>query len=735
MANNGPKVHETLAGQITQVLYQDPDKGFAVVQILHQGRFETAAGELSPVHEGEEVRLHGHWHQHPKFGRQFKVSWSEHESPTTQEGLRRYLGSGAFEGVGPDVADRLVAHFGEETLAALEAGTEKLQEVRGIGPVRAEALAEAFQEGWQRHRVLAELRGLGLNGGQARELYQRHQAGAVARIRRDPYALIAELRGFGFQSAENLARNLGLPEDSPARARGLIRHLLRQAAGEGHACLPETELHPKLEQLGLSEQSRDQAFQDLLEDGRLAVEKVSAPVDPAPDLEPAEALGWWYLSGLWQDEQGVAHHVRRLLNQPPSAPGDPQAVIAAMARSGFRPDESQRQALEMALLRSFSVMTGGPGTGKTTTLRLLLDILEAQGVGPISLASPTGRAAKRLQEATGRKASTIHRLLGFEPHNMAFRHHEDLPLEAEFLIVDEVSMLDLPLAHALLQAVPDTCRVLFVGDADQLPSVGPGTVLRDLVTSEVVPTTRLRFLHRQGRGSAIAAAAHEVLGGRIPASSPQGGSGSGDFFVVYPRDPHHAVTLIERLIQERMPERYGLDPGKDVLVLAPMYRGPLGVDALNQRLSQVLNPDGKAEDWCQPYRQGDRVMVIRNDYEREVFNGDVGQVSAISPTTLTVELDSGLQEYDREQLQDLVPAYCVTVHRAQGSEAKAVIVVLDRSHFLLLRRSLFYTAMTRGKSLVVVVAAPAALRRAVANNTESRRFGLLGRRLTSFEQN
>jgi exodeoxyribonuclease V alpha subunit len=751
--DGGGHEHQTLSGQVISIVFRAEDSGFAVAVLeVTDGDPPTdgadspftadspsttepdasptaslpdttaVAGDLGEINEGDYLKLHGYWKKHPRFGRQFQASWSEQTTPNTVDGLRKYLASDSFPGIGPDMARRLVEHFGDDALDAMDAGAAKLQEVEGIGPVRAATLAEAFAVGRARHRVMAELRGLGLNGGQANKLYERWQAAAIERVRADPYALIGELRGIGFETAERMAKQLDIPKDSVVRGKGVVQHLLKQGMRDGHTCLPEATIDQQLGSLGLSEENATAALVELIQNRKLIC---AGEVNPT-EQDGASAQRWYVHPQADHAEAQIATTVRRLTSGTVEAAANPDLVMNAIRRAEHQPDASQLQAVEMALREGFSVMTGGPGTGKTTTLRLILDILEAAGIGPIKLASPTGRAAKRLHEATGRQASTVHRLLGWDPIQAAWKHDDENPIDAEYLIVDEVSMLDVFVASALMRAIPENCRLLLVGDADQLPSVSAGAVLRDLLRCRTVAQTRLQLVHRQGRGSGIVDAAHSILHGQAPTTST---SPAGDFFATFPDNADTAADLVERIVCERIPEKYGLNPRTDILVLSPMYRGPLGVDALNERLARRLNPDGEGAEWSRGLRIGDRAMIVRNDYEREVFNGDTGVVTHISNDELFLEVDGTVHSYGREEMTDLIPAYCVTVHRSQGSEAQAVVIALAGSHYMMLRRNLLYTAVTRGKKLVTVVTEPHAFRRAVANAEESQRWTRLQQRI------
>ncbi|MDP6962990.1 MAG: ATP-dependent RecD-like DNA helicase [Planctomycetota bacterium] len=712
--------HESLEGEVLSVIFQSEDSGFAVISLKSDNDVVTVAGEFAPVNGGEYLKLHGKWGDHPKYGKQFKASWSEKTSPTTLDGLKKYLSSGAFEGVGPDMASRIVNHFGDSTLKALEGGSKTLQAVDGIGPKRAATLADLFKEGRDRHRVMAEMRGFGLSASQSTALYEMFGADAINKIQSDPYGLVWWVRGIGFTTADRIAIQIGIEEDSAVRAAGICSHLLHEAKSEGHCCLPQNIVIDSLERSGLSEASIVGGVKSAIENHRVILEAASGD-----DGEP-----YFYLPDLLDCEISIAGDIKRLQSCENKLRVSASDIESAIRQTEFPPDDSQRRALEMALTERFSVITGGPGTGKTTTMRLLLEVLHTAGVQNILLASPTGRAAKRLAEATGHEASTIHRLLKFDPISGQFAMNRDDPLDADYVIIDEVSMMDLKLCASLLRAMPDSAQVLLVGDADQLPSVGAGAILRDFVAANCVATSRLERIHRQGQGSGIVEAAHAVLNGEIP-STVTSENGIGDFFVSFQEDNAVATDVLQRVVTERIPDKYGIDTDNDLLVLSPMYRGGFGVNELNDRLSHALNPKGNGPTWARGLRVGDKVMVTRNDYEREIFNGDTGTVINISDSELTLEIGDYHHYYSADDLSDLIPAYCVTVHRAQGSEAKAVVIALSNSHFPMLRRNLLYTAITRGKDLVVLITSKYALRQAIANNEESKRHCRLLHKLES----
>ncbi|MFV2071508.1 MAG: ATP-dependent RecD-like DNA helicase, partial [Thermoanaerobaculales bacterium] len=680
----------------------------------------TATGPLLGVREGDELRLTGHWIDHAKFGEQFETASYVQVAPSTLEGLRRFLGSGRIRGLGPKMAARVVDAFGLETLEILDTDPGRLRQVRGIGPTTIERIRSS----WEQHRgiqqIMIFLTGHGIPPGVAVKAYRRYGASAVDVVRSNPYRLAEEVFGVGFLTADRIARKLGIPEDAPERLEAGVLFALQQAAVQGHVFLPKDELlttaadllETRAEPLAPAVQGLEAREQIVIRSRKTEPEAVYIP-----RLERAEAT--------------VANDLLALLQTPADvvAIKVDQAVDWYQQRAGIRLARRQREALASALTEKAVVITGGPGTGKTTLIRGIVQIL-GKKKAKVLLAAPTGRAAKRLSETTGLGAKTIHRLLEFNPKLRVFSRNRHNPLEAACLVLDEISMLDVELAAALLEAVPPGCRLVLVGDADQLPSVGPGNVLRDLIASRTLPVIRLDQIFRQAERSRIVHNAHRVNSGRMPELDAN--SEESDFFFISRDDAGAAADLAVELAARRIPERFKLDPVRDIQVLSPMHRGELGVTRLNERLQTLLTPPGAelVVGW-RHFRVGDKVMQVRNNYELDIFNGDLGQVAAFEQEEreLTVIFDDRPVVIPAENLEDLVPAYACTIHKSQGSEYPAVIIVLHHQHHVMLQRNLLYTAITRGRRLVVIVGSRRALGRAVNNATVRKRHTMLAERL------
>jgi exodeoxyribonuclease V alpha subunit len=618
-----------------------------------------------------------------------------------------------------------VLAFGTDALRVIEEEPDRLHQVRGLGARKVQDLGQAIAAQKDVQNVLVFLRSHGLGPGLAARIVRRYGKKASALLQANPYRLADEVIGIGFRTADRLAGQMGIAPEAPERLDAALEHVLQQAAKEGHCYLPEGDLVQRTAELLVCSEAALQArLPELAAAGRFVRQLPPGPMllhdDPQPIVYP---------STLAAAEDGVARALDALLTTPRARlPIQPTPAIAWFEQvSGMALPDGQRDALRRALTEPVSVVTGGPGVGKTTIVRALAQILKQKGLG-LLLAAPTGRAAKRLEESTGHAASTLHRLLEFTPLNGRFAHGTDAPLSGDVLVVDETSMLDVQLAYALLRAVPSHMSLVLVGDRNQLPSVGPGNVLADVLASGRIATTALVQIFRQQQGSDIVRVAHGILQGEVPHS---GGDGS-DFYFVESRDAAHARLLIRELVTQRIPKRFGLHPLDDVQVLCPMYRGEAGADALNRDLQDVLNPGQiEIERGGKHYRIGDKVMQIRNDYDREVYNGDVGRITYIDTgaAKVHVRFPEGEQAYRFEDLGDLVPAYAISVHRSQGSEYPAVVMPVVTDHFLMLRRSLLYTGITRGKRLVVLVGSKKALEMAVRNDDDGHRHSGLCERL------
>ncbi|MSR82128.1 MAG: ATP-dependent RecD-like DNA helicase [Candidatus Latescibacteria bacterium] len=704
---------EVLEGTIERITFQAEDTGYTVARLqVGEEELATVVGVMAGVQVGEGVRLEGEWSAHPQYGKQFKFSRYTTLYPATVEGIRRYLGSGLIKGVGPVTAQRIVDHFGMQTLEIIERQPERLLEVPGTGPKRVEIIVRGWQAQRQIKDVMLFLQSHGVGTAYAVKIYKTYGDQAISLVRANPYCLERDIWGIGFLSADRIARNLGMQPEAPERLKAGLRYVLNQASEEGHVFLPMEELL--------------QAAQQELEIGpELLGQGLAGLAAEQGAVLDGERV---YLPLLHQAEVGIAVSLQRLLRAPlRQSEGQTEAVIAALeAKLGIQYEAQQREGLRVAAQSKVMVLTGGPGTGKTTITRGIIALLEQQGQ-QVLLCSPTGRAAKKLAEATGRPARTIHRLLGFKPPK-GFEHHQDNPLTAQALIADEVSMIDVPLMHSLLKALPASARLVLVGDVDQLPSVGPGKVLRELIASGVLPLVRLTHIFRQAQQSQIVTNAHLINQGEFPQLNNREAR---DFFFIEEEEPEKVAALIQELCAERLPRRYNLDPIEDIQVLTPMYRGETGASNLNQVLQQRLNATGVG--WKRgsiEYRVGDKVMQVRNNYEKGVFNGDVGRIRAIDVENqaVRVQFEEGV-EYDFSELDELVLAYAISVHKSQGSEYRAVVLPLTTQHYLMLQRNLLYTAITRARELVVVVGTKRALGIALRNARTTERHTALAARL------
>ncbi len=727
---------DTLIGAVERITYYNPETNYCVLRLRPQqlllGRdpLITVVGTMPELQPGESVRLEGEWINHPQYGRQFCAETVTQIRPAGVEAIRRYLGSGLIKGIGPITAQKIVDKFGEETLDILDRAPERLLEVDGVGKHRARLIAEAWIEQQQIKQVMLFLQGHGISTSLAVKIYKHYGEQAIPIVSRDPYRLAADIFGIGFKTADKIAQDLGLPPDAPGRMAAGIAYVLGQATDEGHVFLPRDALVEEATALlGVEAERVEEALRLMVARGEVMLEPV-----PVPDaLELVEAV---YLPAMYHSERGVAIRLRQMFQTARSRLADlaNTAWSALLDRAAHGPGPltaQQRDAVRAALTHKVSVLTGGPGTGKTTTLRALITVL-GQTRHSFLLASPTGRAAKRLSEATGQPARTIHRMLGFSPAEHRFLHNEDNPLNADAIVVDEASMIDLVLFYHLLKAIPPDAHLVLVGDSDQLPSVGPGNVLHDVIAARMGPVTQLEVIFRQAETSQIITNAHRINRGELPDTSNQ----SNDFFLFSEEDPQKAADLLVDIVRKRIPARFGLDPLQDVQVLAPMYRGPVGVSALNEALQEVLNPnpDGrKAERRLagRLFRVGDKVIQMRNNYEKDVFNGDIGFVYGFDLTNqiMTVRMDERLVRYDFAEADELTHAYCISVHRAQGSEYPCVVMPIVTQHYLMLQRNLLYTAVTRARQLVVLVGTRKAIAIAVRNDQVARRWSALAWRL------
>lgn len=723
---------ETLDGVVERITFRNTESLYTVARfrcdraVPGRGSSFTVVGPFSSISPGERFRLTGEWVVHPEYGAQFRIEQAEPVLPVTERGLIRYLGSGMIHGIGPATAARLVEHFGLAATTVIQTQPERLTEVEGIGPVKAARIVE----GWRRQQGVREvmlfLQSHGASPAYAMRIFRRYGQDTVRVIRENPYRLADEVFGIGFKTADAIARQLGIAADSAYRLQAGLRYQLQQAAGEGHVYLPRAELIKDASALlGMEAARVGAAVDQQLLQGTLVQEQ-------GLEDEPV------YLPPVHASEEFVASRLAALTL---GSRGDQQVVGVSDHGELAGLSEGQRQAVMRALEAGVFVLTGGPGTGKTTTLNCLIKRFEARGLRVV-LCAPTGRAAKRMSEATGREAKTVHRLLeyGYEGGALSFRRNERNPLDAAVVIVDESSMLDIHLTDQLLRALRPGTKLILVGDADQLPAVGPGSILRDVVTSGTVDVVTLTEIFRQARESTIVLNAHRVNRGEFPSLSP----GSRDFLYVPCESADETLRTIVDLCSNRLPGRAQYDPIRDIQVLSPMRRSSAGVDNLNRELQAALNPPQPGRPELEyagsTFRLRDKVMQIRNNYDREVFNGDVGQITRVDPEEGQVEVAFPDQPadrrvvYERDELDELVLAYGVSVHKSQGSEYPVVVLPVITAHYVMLQRNLLYTALTRARRLCVLVGSKKALAIAVRNNQLRTRYTGLARKLRAAVQ-
>jgi len=729
---------EVLRGLVDRVVFHNEDNGYCILKIVPEGRHDVVSliGKAPRVVAGEEFEAKGTWEPNRDFGPQFKADTLKLRRPDSLAGIERYLGSGLIEGIGPKYAKRMVEKFGPKIFEIIENESKKLEDVEGVGAKRRTEIRESWMKQKSIHGIMLFLHQHGISSSRALRIYKTYGEEAQAVLKENPYRLAQDIRGIGFKTADDIAYQLGVAEDAPERIKAGILHVLETAAGNGHCCFPESEAVKKAtELLGVETLIAPQIEALIAAD---QIERVSDAGTPARNEDAAIGTAgksahttFLYLPHLRAAEQSIAASVKKLSASPAAYPpmDEDSALAWVMKKTGKELAESQQRAVREALHQRLLIITGGPGVGKTTILRSILLILQSKQV-KLVLAAPTGRAAKRLAESTGMEAKTLHRLLEYQGDGRWGRHRGK-PLAGDLFVVDEASMIDAPLMAQFLAALPDGAHLLIVGDADQLPSVGPGMVLHDLIASEKVPCVKLTEIFRQAASSRIITSAHAINRGQMPDLKT---SRTSDFFFLKAAEPEEVKHTLVELAHTRLAAKYGLDPIRDIQVLTPMNRNLLGTISLNQSLQLALNPPNELkfeiERFGVTFRVGDKVIQTQNNYDKEVFNGDIGHIITIDadPVKVHVRYDADrVVAYEPGELDELQLAYALSIHKSQGSEFPCVIIPVSTQHYVLLERSLIYTAITRAKRLCVLVGDERALSLAVGRQESRKRWtGLQG---------
>jgi len=708
---------DEIHGYIERITFQSPENGFTVARLKERGKRELTAivGTMPGVQAGESLACRGRWREDPNYGLQFQVESYDVEAPQSIQGIKKYLGSGLIKGIGPVFAERIVEYHREKTLDIIDGEPDALLAVGGIGPKRLERIKACWGEQKSIRELMLFLQGYGISPTYAQKVFKTYGDDSRRVIEENPYQLARDVWGIGFKTADQTARKLGIDSQSDIRVDAGVEYVLSKLADEGHTCYPREAFLERARQLLDVDPERIEARLEFIEgEERIVIRPMEYRGEPVPFI---------WLKAFHFSEKGIARELSRLLESPPSTvfPNPELGLQAAEAQMGIRLAPNQRQAVAASLKEKVHIITGGPGTGKSTIIKAILSVALPQG-GPVLLAAPTGRAGKRMAEITGRAASTIHSLLEYDFSIGAFRRGRDKPLDCNLLIIDEASMVDTMLMYSLLKAVPGHARLLLVGDVDQLPSVGAGSVLQDLIGSGRLPVTRLTDIFRQAARSKIITNAHRINAGEFPDIRTDKAS---DFFFIEENDPERIAQTIAGLVQQRLPKTYGFDPLRDIQVLSPMNRGLIGNRALNHLLQRTLNPSTEPlVKMGRTFHKKDKVMQVQNNYDKEVFNGDVGYIKRIDriEQEVIVEMDGRPIAYDFADLDQLVLAYSVSIHKYQGSECPCIVLPLHTAHYMMLYRNLLYTGITRGRKLVVAIGSKQALSIAVRNKQAGERF-------------
>jgi exodeoxyribonuclease V alpha subunit len=720
-----------LSGQIERITFTNEENGFTIAKVKVHGRRDlvTVVGNIVAPTPGKIIKMQGEWVNHPKFGEQFKVAEYKTVIPATVYGIRKYLGSGLIKGVGPVMADRIVNRFGEKTLKIIENDIEKLNEVEGIGDKRIDMIKNAWDEQKEIRDVMLFLQSHEVSSGYATKIFKQYKNRSIEVVTENPFRLATDIFGIGFLIADRIAAKLGFPKFSPLRIEAGILYVLHQLANDGHVYYPHEPLVAEsMEILGVNKEIVVDAIGSIAAEDKIIIEDLNADFEEFKENNKAV-----YLAKFYRCETSVSSLLKRLIMAPKSIRkvAIDTAVEWIQRRLDITLADNQVAAIQCALEHKVMVITGGPGTGKTTIINAVLKIFTKLKVKTM-LAAPTGRAAKRMSEATGSKAKTIHRLLEFSFAKGGFQRNEEKPLNCDLIIIDEASMIDTILMHYLLKAVHAQTTFILVGDVNQLPSVGAGNVLKDIIASRTVPVVELNQIFRQARASRIIVNAHKINSGELPILKSDGPDT--DFYFIEQEDPQKVLNIILELTKTRIPGRFGFDPIDDIQVLTPMHKGIVGAGNLNKELQNTLNPGPDAIIRGErTYRVNDKVMQIKNNYDKEVFNGDIGKIMRIIPDDRTsiIAFDGRDVVYDFAELDEVVLAYAASVHKSQGSEYPAVVIPILTQHYILLQRNLIYTAVTRGRELVVVVGTKKALAMGINNDKTHKRHAYLRHRLCS----